>query len=174
MGRKTLSDELKKYGYVFSLRKSLPVITATAAAMLVLGRFFGLNRICSLILLIFVLWMLPFFLRNAFRSRYLQRRFSDLNIYMEQFLYSFRKSGKILTTLREVSLLFEEGEMRETIEESCGHILHTYNECDVEKKALAIIEREYPDDVLVMIHQFALYTEAIVTDRYRFSLNIAG
>ena len=161
MGIRTLSDELKKYGYVFSLKRSVLLYGAMFGGMLLLGKLFALHLRAQLVLVLYGLFLLPFFIRNVMKNRYHQKRFSDLNIYMEQFLYSFQKSGKILTTLEDMLLLFESGAMRKTIEEARDHILYTYNESEVEKNALAIIDAAYPYDGLKTMHRFAYTTELL-------------
>ena len=161
---KSLSEELQRYGYVFSVKRSLLMYALVCGGMLALGRFFSLGIVTQLLLLSTGFFMLPFFLRNALRNRYHQKRFSDLNIYMEQFLYSFQKSGKILATLEDLISIFEPGEMRSVIEKARNHILHTYNEADVEGNALAMIEKAYPYDGLRTIHHFALSSEELGGD----------
>ncbi len=158
---RSLSDELKKYGYVFSTKRSITLYAAAFAGMLALGRFFSLGFFSQLLLFASGFLTLPFFLRNALKNRYHQKRFSDLNIYMEQFLYSFQKSGKVLTTLEDLLSIFETGEMRNIISQAREHILHTYNEANVEENALLLIEKEYPYDGLRTIHHFALTSEAL-------------
>ena len=158
---RSLSDELKKYGYVFSTRRSIFLYAFVFAGMLILGRFFSLGVLSQMILCGAGFFILPFFLRNALRNRYHQKRFSDLNIYMEQFLYSFQKSGKVLTTLEDLLSIFESGEMKEVIQAAKDHILHTFDEANVEEKALALIEEVYPYDGLRTIHHFALTSETL-------------
>lgn len=168
---RSLSEELQRYGYVFSVKRSLLMYVAVCGGMLALGRFFSLGLVTQLLLLSVGFFMLPFFLRNALRNRYHQKRFSDLNIYMEQFLYSFQKSGKIITTLEDMLSIFETGEMRSVIEEAQEHILHTFNESDVEANALARIEKAYPYDGLRTIHHFALSSEELGGD-YQESIRL--
>ena len=100
--------------------------------------------------------MFPFFLMNTYRSRYNQKRFSDLNIYMEQYLYSFQKTGKVLETLEDVSKLFVDGEMKTCIEEALSVINHIFDEVDVERKALGLIYQAYPYSGLMSMHSFSL------------------
>ncbi len=164
MGIKTLSDELRRYGYVFSIRRSLFLYGTMFAGMLLLGRFFALHLTAQLVLSAYGLFLLPFFIRNVAKNRYHQKRFSDLNIYMEQFLYSFQKSGKILTTLIDMLQIFEEGSMRNSIIKARDHILYTYNESNVEERALALIEDDYPYDGLKTMHRFAYSTEVLGGD----------
>lgn len=159
MGRKQLYEELLRYGYVFSLKKSAALYAVTVAGTILLGLYFGLRGGFLLALGIWVMFLLPFFLRNAYRNRYEQRRFSDANIYIEQFLYSFQKSGKILATLQDVRQLFEQGEMRREIDAAIDCILHTYDRTDVEQLGLRMIEKKYPAPQVAGMHRFAIQVE---------------
>ncbi len=156
-----LSDELKRYGYVFSVKKSVIYGLAALFALVMLGRFFGLKLIPQSILCLGGLVMLPFFVRNAYRHIFNQQEFSDANIYMEQFLYSFRKNGKVLDTLEDLIEIFPEGRMHDRISEAIEHILHTYNELRITENALAIIGDAYPWDGIRNMHRFALQTEEL-------------
>ena len=132
-----MSDELREYGYVFSAKKSVLLYSVAAFSMLILGRFFSLPYFYRLILVSSLVIILPFFIRNAAKNRFIQQRFSDSSIYIEQFLYSFKRSKKILTTLNDVNCLFEGGRMKSAITRAIYHIEHTYNEADVEGHALS-------------------------------------
>lgn len=159
MAREKLSDELLRYGYVFSLKRTLLLYALTAIGMLLLGRFFGLHTPEQIALCMGTFLFLPFFVRNSLKNKYQQRRFSDINVYMEQFLYSFQKTGKVLTTLQEVKQLFGSGDMYDTITKAEEHILHTYDEKTVEQGGLSLIEAAYPYTGLVTMHRFALQVE---------------
>ena len=159
--RKQLSDELAAYGYVFSPKQAFFRYLFVILGLFLLGRFFGLHVVPQIILFIAGMIILPLLLRNTYRNRYYQQKFSDLNIYMEQFLYSFMKSRKVLTSLEDTHDIFEEGEMKRTLEKAIDHIKNTYNESDFEEKALKGIEKEYPYEGLTVMHRFALRTEAL-------------
>ena len=159
MKPKLLWDELKRYGYVFSVKRSILMYGMAVAFALLCGKFFRLERMYLLILCLWCACLFPFFLRNLYRNRYGQRQFVEINNYMEQFLYSFQKSGKILVTLKDVEKLFANGMMHTRIQEAIAYIEDTYDEDHVEKKALAMIEREYPIHHVAMIHRFALQVE---------------
>lgn len=154
-----LYEELIKYGYVFSVKKSMAIYISSMCFVLFLGKFFGLGAVFQAVLCVYTLILMPFFYRNSLKNRYEQKRFSDINIYMEQFLYSFNKTGKIVETIQDVKLLFEEGEMRNLLDEVLNHILHTYNESEVEKNALKIIEEKFPYSGVKTMHSFALQVE---------------
>ena len=161
MGEKRLSDELSRYGYVFSVKKTGVLYLIAFSGLLGLGRLFSLHLYEQISLCIIGLFFFPFFLRNSLKNQFYQKRFSDLNLYMEQFIYSFLKTGKILATLEDLSLVFEKEEIKEKIEEAKEYILHTYDEEDVEKKALKIIEDEYENYILSLIHRFCLQAESL-------------
>lgn len=161
MKKESLSDELTKYGYVFSMKRSIFMYVLAVLAMFLLGKIFKLNNVSIIVLSIVAIILLPFFIRNQARNKYIQRQFSDLNIYMEQYLYSFRKTKKVLTTLKDVEGLFEKGEMKDTIKAAIHHIERTFDEKDVVRNGLRIIEKKYDNDVLRMIHRFTLEAEKI-------------
>lgn len=159
MKPKLLWDELKRYGYVFSVKRGILMYGMVVAFAIVCGKFFRLDHMYLFLLCLWCACLFPFFLRNLYRNRYGQRQFVEINSYMEQFLYSFQKSGKILVTLKDVEKLFANGVMHTRIREAIAYIEDTYDEDYVEKRALAMIEREYPIHHVAMIHRFALQVE---------------
>lgn len=159
MKPKLLWDELKRYGYVFSVKRGILMYGMVVAFAIVCGKFFRLDHMYLFLLCLWCACLFPFFLRNLYRNRYGQRQFVEINSYMEQFLYSFQKSGKILVTLKDVEKLFANGVMHTCIQEAIAYIEDTYDEDYVEKRALAMIEREYPIHHVAMIHRFALQVE---------------
>ncbi len=154
-----LSDEMKQYGYVFSWKKSVAAYGGMLCMMALLGRFFQLQWQYILLLCVIAVMLSPFFARNTAKSKYEQQRFSELNIYMEQFLYSFQKSKKILTTLEDVEKLFGQGRMKTTINKAREFIMHTYSRQHVEREGLQLIEKEYSCKRLETIHKYALWVE---------------
>lgn len=160
MKRKKLSDELVKYGYVFSLPKMIITYLLMVVFTILLGLFFQLDAVFIVALCICACLMLPLYIKNYNYNRYQQQRFSDVNVYMEQFMYSFMKTGKILSTLYDVRELFLKGKMCDVINKSIKYIKDTYEESDVEGKALEIISDEYQYEGLKTMHGFALSVEA--------------
>lgn len=154
-----LSEELRRYGYVFGMKKSMLIYLAAAGVAVTLGNFFSLGAAGIAVLAVWIGVLLPFFVRNVYKNKYEQQRFSDAGIYMEQFLYSFQKSGKVLATLEDMMQLFGEGQMRTTVTKAREHILHTFEGEQVEQQALKIIEKEYPAHQIVTMHRFALQVE---------------
>ena len=92
MKPKLLWDELKRYGYVFSVKRGILMYGMVVAFAIVCGKFFRLDHMYLFLLCLWCACLFPFFLRNLYRNRYGQRQFVEINSYMEQFLYSFQKS----------------------------------------------------------------------------------
>ena len=159
MKRKLLWDELYQYGYVFSWKKSLGMYGVVVAFALLLGQYFHLDGIYLVLLCGWCAFLFPFFLRNLYRNRYGQLQFVEANTYMEQFLYSFQKSGKVLVTLKDVEKLLAKGRMHTCIRDAITYIEKTYGENQVEAKALSRIEQEYPLQQMATMHRFALQVE---------------
>ena len=160
MKNKKLSDELVKYGYVFSVSKMVTTYVIMVVGTIAVGLFFHLSIGFIIALCVAVILMLPLYIKNYNYNRYEQQRFSDVNIYMEQFMYSFMKTGKVLATLGDVRELFTSGKMSDVINKAIRYIQETYEETDVEAKALKLVEKEYNYEGLKTMHGFALSVEA--------------
>ena len=72
-----LSDELSAYGYVFSPKKAAVRYALVIAGMFILGRFFGLHVIPQIVMFIAGMIVLPLLIRNTYRNRYYQQKFSE-------------------------------------------------------------------------------------------------
>lgn len=159
MKPKQLWAELQRYGYVFSLKKSLGAYFLVMILTMFAGMFFRLDGIYLVALCVGVCLIFPLFIRNAYKNRYSQRRFLEANTYIEQFLYSFQKSGKILTTLEDIDKLFLSGEMHRVLRQSIDKIKHTYEKNNVTEAALKNIEDAYPVSLITSMHRFSLQVE---------------
>lgn len=124
------------------------------------GILFRLSFPFLVLMMVVGFLFLPKLMRNAEKSRYHQKRFEDINSYMEQLLYSFRKSKRILASLQDIKIQFKNKPMEKLIEQAEQHILNTYDsEGDTEFEALSMIEQEYPCVKLKTIHRFLLKVE---------------
>lgn len=76
------------------------------------------------------------------QKMYEQKRFADASTYMEQMLYAFQKSGKVLSALKETKETFEPGHMRDVIE-AITHLEagRSYTEKGVLRESLDIVEK---------------------------------
>ena len=140
-----LAKEVYTYGYHFSWKTHLFVIGACIAGMGVIGLLFQLKWKLLVIVLIAMFLALPAFILDTYKKMYEQKRFADAATYMEQMLYAFQKTGKVLSALKEARETFEPGHMRDIMDESIGHLEagHSYSEKSVLRESLDIVEKEY-------------------------------
>lgn len=108
-----------------------------------------------------VLAMLPILVLDMYRKMYEQKRFADAAEYMEQMLYAFQKSGKILSALKETREIFEEGKMRSCIEQvilklEFGEFAIGEN---IFKEALEPLESQYQCPKIKMVHELLINAE---------------
>lgn len=127
----------------------------------ILCYLYQLKPPCLLIIAAAFAAALPVWKRGRQVRQEQQKRFVDANIYMEQMLYSFRKNYKILSALVDVERLFDEGPMKECIQNAISYIRDTYGEGQVMEKALDLIENDYPSQRVSYIHRLMLKTERV-------------
>ena len=72
--------------------------------------------------LLTVLFVFPVLVLDMYKKMYEQKRFGDACAYMEQLLYAFQKTGKIVSALKEVRGIFGEGQIRLCVEEAIAHM----------------------------------------------------
>ncbi len=159
MKQKKLSDELVKYGYVFSTSKTIVAYLIMVCITVVVGLLFRLNWPFIIGLCLAVALMLPLFLRSLAVNRYEMQRFSNVNMYMEQFMYSFMKNKKVLATLEEVEELFDDSKMKDVLQKAKRYITKTFDASDVIRNGLRIIEDEYNYEGLKTMHDFVIQVE---------------
>lgn len=158
---KNLEKEVHIYGYHFSWKSHLLLIAGALLGISAVGILFKLKPLFLMILMIAVVFMLPVFILNMYRRMYEQKRFSDVATYMEQMLYSFQKSGKVTTALKETLELFEEGQMREKIDQAITYLEtgKTETEAGILREALKKIEAVYACEKLNTVHELLISSE---------------
>ena len=156
-----LAKEVYTYGYHFSWKTHLFVIAACIAGMGAIGLLFQLKWELLVIVLIAMFLALPAFILDTYKKMYEQKRFADAATYMEQMLYAFQKTGKVLSALKEARETFEPGHMRDIMDESIGHLEagHSYSEKSVLRESLDIVEKEYECRKIKTLHELLISAE---------------
>lgn len=108
--------------------------------------------------------VLPIWVREQKKREREQIRFMEANLYMEQVLYSFRKSTKILSALMDVEKLFRSGSMLECIQKAIAYIRETYEGEHIAETALGLIEADFPSTRITYIHRLMLKAERLGGD----------
>lgn len=126
-----------------------------------IGMVFQLKPLFLAGVLLTVLFVFPVLVLDMYKKMYEQKRFGDACAYMEQLLYAFQKTGKIVSALKEVRGIFGEGQIRLCVEEAIAHMEygHPVGEQGVLREGLQKIERYYACDKLATVHELLLNTE---------------
>ena len=131
------------------------------AMCIMLGYLYRLRLPFAIVLGVAQLILLPVWLRQKKEQQRQQKRFMDANLYMEQVLYSFRKSRKVLAALEDMVRLFPDGTMHDCIRAAIEKIRGTYEGEHVPEEALAIIGQTYPSRRIALAHSLMVKTERL-------------
>lgn len=162
-----LKKEIGTLGYSFGNAQILMVYGMIVGIMILLGYLFRLPVVWQIPILLAGVLFAPTVVRNIYKNKYEGQRFSDVNVYIEQMLYAFENSHKILTALSDVRELFPKGAMQNIIQEAITLISTssiTEETANVEEQALLLIETRYPKQQVKSLHRFLLKVEQIGGD----------
>ena len=141
----------------------LIVILATIAFIGV-GIAYQLNFLFILVETIVAFFMSQRVVLHICRARYEEYKVEDVGTYVEQMLYSFRRNGKILTSLQDAMTVFPDGEMKEVIEKAITHITDAQTEGNIYEEALQIIQDRYDCRRIRSLHRFLVKVEGVGGD----------
>ncbi len=150
--------EIAEYGYEFSTSRFYKIMAGSTVGILVIGYLFQLRSIYLVILVLAMMIAVPMVIRDTYRDLYQQRRFDDLNNYLEQLMMSFKRHGNLLISLQETSQIFKDGILLERLEQVISY-LEFNEEPDIYEKSFAIIEQEFNCYRLEKIHRFLIQIE---------------
>lgn len=155
--------EINRLGYNYTWKNILLVYLVTLAVIIGLGMAFKLKVIWLIVDIIFGILIAPKFVMNSYNNKNEAVRFSDVNTYIEQMLYAFSNSHRVLTALEDVSILYQDGPMREVIDKAIETIQNPSEDLeeDVEEIALEIIADRYPNQYVRQLHRFMLKVERV-------------
>lgn len=86
-------------------------------------------------------------------------RFGEAAGYLDSFLYAFSREQKVERTLVNVEAALEEGVMREKVRDALDHLRMTFDESDVMRESLKVVEKAYPCSRISQVHDFAVHVE---------------
>ena len=159
-----LQREIGQLGYAFSTTKIFMIYGIVVFIMVLLGLFLQLSIPGLIPLVLAGLLFAPKMVRNSYKNKWEKKRFSDVNVYIEQMLYAFKNSQRILTSLQDVAILFPQGAMREVIDDAIEMISNPSqvgSHENAEEKALGLIAARYPNRYIDQLHRFMLKVEGI-------------
>lgn len=103
------------------------------------------------------LFCVPVLLFHIYLQKKENIRFNDVDIYIHQMSYSFQRSPKIITALKDVSKIVS-GKMKQVVDKAIYEI-EIDKSSDIFQKALGIIEKEYDCQRIKTLHRFLISIE---------------
>lgn len=158
---KNLAKEVHVYGYHFSWMAHTAWIFGAIAGGILLEVLYHLKAGYFSAIMIAIGCTVPILVLDMYKRMYEQRRFADVTAYMEQMLYSFLKTGKVVAALKETRELFDEGEMRECIDAAVLHMElgKPGTKQGVLAEGLEMIEKRYPCSKIRLVHNLLFSAE---------------
>lgn len=158
---RNLEKEVHIYGYHFSWKSHILLIAGTLTGISAVGILFRLKPVCFAIVVAAVLIVLPILVLDMYRKMYEQKRFADAAAYMEQMLYSFQKTGKVISALKESREIFDGGQMYQAVEAAIRHLEagRAGAEQGILDESLQIIEEGYPCTKIRTVHDLLINAE---------------
>lgn len=152
---RNLGREVDAYGYHFSWKAHVLLLLFTLAGIGAVGFLFQLSPVLFVVLAAAVACAVPILILDMYKRMYEQKRFADVAAYMEQMLYSFQKTGKVISAWKECLESFSEGQMRQTLERAIRHLEAGKPETEqgVLRESFDIIEVQYGCQKLHIVHE---------------------
>lgn len=158
---KNLAKEVHIYGYHFSWKTHVLIMLGTLAGISAVGIVFKLSAVYFFIVAAAAIILLPILILDMYKKMYEQKRFADAAAYMEQMLYSFLKTGKVISALKESMEIFEDGQMRRTIEAAVCYLEEGKEHAGqgLLRESLNCIEAVYPCTKIRVVHDLLINAE---------------
>lgn len=161
--------EIQGYGYEYSIKKFIMQLLLTYILLIVAGVLFQLHPVCIVILCVWAFFCLPIIILAQFRYLANNKKFETLVGYLEQMIFAFKKSPKILESFKTVYQVVDKG-LHDDIAKA---ILKIENDSTGSgyKEAFAIMEKAYPCSRMQALHKFMINVETNGGD-YQRSIDI--
>lgn len=126
--------------------------------MYVLHLLLKLHWVTTLILAVFGLIMLQKHRRLFLKMREQRQRFTDGADYLDTLLYAFAKEEKVDRALEnaEAALI---GPVKHAVQDALEHLRMTYDDSDVMRESLRIVEKSYGCARIAAVHDFIVHVE---------------
>ena len=155
---KNFNAKISAYGFVSSTAGYFKFIAFAFVTVAVFGYVLRLGPIAQLLICGFFFLNIPRIVISQFKYVYERQRFEDLIKYMEQTLYSFKRSSKILDSLKDTYEVCD-GRIREYIATAIDLIEHGTASETLYFDAFRRLERHYGCPRLLAFHDFMIKVE---------------
>lgn len=130
---------------------------SVVAVLVIFCRLYRLDVTFSVILYAVTALFIPLLLFYHYYQKRENIRFNQVDIYIHQMSYSFKRNPKIITALKDTYQIAE-GRLKEVLLNAIA-VMESETEDRVYEEALKIIEQQYPCDRVYTLHRFLVSIE---------------
>lgn len=164
-----MSLEIKGYGYEYSIKQFITHLVFSYGLLIVAGIFFQLHFICVLLLCVWAFLWLPIIVLAQFRYLANNHKFEIVVGYLEQMIFAFKKSPKILDCFKSIIEVVDHG-MLFDIQKAIAYIEEDTIGTGYQK-AFESIEEKYCCTRIQSLHKFMLNVEEN-GGKYQYAIDI--
>ena len=170
---KNLNYTIQNYGYNYSFGRYMASIVILMAGIVASGYIFKLEFQTIVWLGFFAILLLPIIILSQIRFLHNNYRFEQMSTYLQEMITVFKVNPKILYSLKEVQDLYTSPKgMKATIQKSIDYIEHNSEaNDDFYKRALDLIEEDYPCTRVHSLHSLMLTVENQNSVNYHDAIN---
>lgn len=166
---RNLSFEIKEYGYHYSFRNFCIQMIIVLIGACIAGYYYQLKANYIAIVAAVSIAVFPIIVLAQFKHLYNNKRFRNLDNYLERMIIFFKQNPKIITALQETKKYCDQ-QTADAIEEALK-ILEFDNSADYYLKAFEPIEKLYHNSRLEALHRFMITVENENSANYISTLN---
>lgn len=162
---KLLKSDIESYGYKYSIKDFLLELIAVIAIIFTISYISQLKFEYMMVLIGFGVIIIPILTLAWYRQNYQMKRFKMLTDYLSNILPIFMQKAKVRYALEEV-LDLTNSKMQKVIREAINYIDNNFDDVNVHKTALKLIEDEFPNSRLKSVHKLMLTIEEESSSNY--------
>ncbi|MBE5898270.1 MAG: hypothetical protein E7279_01555 [Lachnospiraceae bacterium] len=162
----SFKNSILEYDGTLSFKKIGVYLLVYSMCTISLSYILNMQLIYAIIMYIAGVLFVPQLIISSYKLDYENKKYADANVYIEQLLYAFAKSKKIVASLEAIKIEFKDSKMYECISKAIYYIMSYSNNDveDIELEGLKLIENEYPLKKIITIHQFLRKVENLGGD----------
>lgn len=154
---KNIKNIVKQYGYLYPAKKYIAGYIGTAVLLALIMYIYNIGLIYALFVFGTLIIVFPALLNTHYMSLHRLRQFSDVDIYIHQMAYSFKRQPKINVALEDTKKVVST-KMATEIEKALKMLMYAETE-KVYEDALKIIEKKYSCNRVITLHKFLINIE---------------
>lgn len=157
MSFKGLNTEIEGYGFKYSVKRYMASMIGMFVFVIIIGIVYRLELPYLLGVGVSSIFFVPALIRAQHMFLYQQRRFSEVDVYLHQMIYSFQRMPKISEALED-TLKVTDGEMKACIKRAI-EVMRTSGSETILEDSLSEIGNKYKCSRVALLHKFLINIE---------------